>query len=189
MRHNPSPYLADGQDRRQVRWAYLRPLVPFLGFGVVSIGLMVSGGAAVALPSLVLISIVLGVGAVWFWRLGDRLDAAAQEGTDPSKEIITPAVAVSSPRPEARETGGVQKGILHLGRSTISWTPGPTSSLARFEIPSGELVGVSIISRGLFVRRGSLVVSTKTGRFAFATGARFERLLSGIEGLALPAAA
>ncbi|MDQ6725601.1 MAG: hypothetical protein M3066_05480 [Actinomycetota bacterium] len=126
------------------------------------------------------------VSATWLQKLEDRQDAAAQAEVEGIGAIGTQAVCSVLPAGRAQPVG-VQKGRLRLARDAVSWEHGPSSTMMPVTIGRAELKATSVGSRGLFWRRGSLILDTERGSAIFVTTARFDRLLQGVEQLGYPA--
>ena len=181
-----SPYFADRAGNRRVRAARLRPLLAFAGIGLLTAWMMITGGSDVALFGLFCFAVVFGGGGLWIQRVEDHQDFILQARVDGQAILATQAICAG--RPSGWPTvAGVQRGELRVTREGVSWTPGPTSTAEPLRIPRESVEAVSVSSRGLFWRRGSLIVSTPAGEALFVTSARVARLLAGLEQLKLPA--
>lgn len=155
--------------------------MPFLGFGAITLAMMITGGASVALPIVAFVAPLFGAGALWVQRFQDRKDAHSQMQFDVGEVLATPAVLSRPNGPSA------QQGELQISRSAVQWAPRPPSREAAFSISREQIAAVSLVPRGFAVKRASLVVDTTEGTFIFVTAARFHRILSGLETIGLPA--
>jgi hypothetical protein len=153
---------------------------------VLTLLMTVRSGPGAAATIAACVGLIFGAGAVWVQRLEDHQEAAAQAKAGGSNGIGTQGVCAAVPSDRPRPSG-VQKGWLGLTRDAVFWEHGPSGSMEPVTIARLEIRTAAVGSRGLFWRRGSLILSTDGGPAVFVTTARFDRLLQGVEHLGFPA--
>lgn len=180
MSSNASSYAPDDRAKRLLRTAQLRPVLPFAGFAAITIAMMVTGGAGVIIPMIGFGSLLLTGGAIWVQRFQDRKDAESQAQFRLSDVIATPAV-LSRPNGVA-----AQQGELRISSSGIQWLPRPPSREEAICASREQITAVSLVPRGLTVKRASLVLDTTSETLIFVTAGRFERVLRGVRLAGMP---
>jgi hypothetical protein len=154
--------------------------LPFLGFGGITVAMMVSGGLSVALPTIAFVSVLCGGGVIWAQRFQDRKDAESQAQVPSDDIVATPAVLT---RQAALVT---QQGELRISPSGLEFIPRPPSRQASLSVPREQIATVSVAARGVTGRRASLVVEAANDTLLFVTAGRFDRILHGVEAAGLP---
>ncbi len=157
---------------RRQRWSSSWLLM--LGFFVLTVTMMVSGGADVTVPSSAIILVVFVAAGVWVGWLMDREDAASQARVGPG--ILSTPAAWQSLGGE----GGARNGELQITSESVAWIPGRRSDSKPFMAALSETGGVALMTWGVLGKRGTLLVITANGLQEFRTAARHARLTKGL---------